>query len=135
MEAPGLGVDATDPMSWTVCGATVAALDPQDGTETLLAAQAAALHTVAMVAARRTLGAGDETAAAVYGRQLERLTAAFRDHVAAIDRHRRGPQQVVRVERVTVESGGAAIVGAVSSSDSPLPGGGKGSSPKGSVTS
>jgi hypothetical protein len=46
-----------------------------------------------------------------YGDRLVRLFAALTD---ALNRHRgKGSQQVVRVEHVTVQAGGQAIVGAV----------------------
>ena len=44
----------------------------------------------------------------------DKLTRSFAGLVEALDRHRgKGQPQVVRVERVTVEAGGQAIVGAV----------------------
>ena len=45
-----------------------------------------------------------------YGDKLVRSFAALAD---ALNRHRGKDQQVVRVEHVTVEAGGQAIVGAV----------------------
>ena len=47
--------------------------------------------------------------------QAGKLTRSYAVLLEALDRHRgKGQPQVVRVERVTVEAGGQAIVGAVS---------------------
>ena len=57
---------------------------------------------------RGALPAGDP--AALYGEKLVRSFAVLTD---ALNRHRGKGQQVVRVEHVTVQAGGQAIVGAV----------------------
>jgi hypothetical protein len=88
---------------------------PADPLEGMLAAQMIAVHEAAMEAFRRAALAeqtfAGREAGLKYGAKLSRTYAALVD---ALDRHRgKGQPQVVRVERVTVEAGGRAIVGAV----------------------
>ena len=95
--------------------AAMAGLAPRDPVEGLLAAQMVAVHEASMECFRRAalpeqIFAGRELGLK-YGDKLARTYAAL---VETLDRHRGKGQQVVRVERVTVEAGGQAIVGAVS---------------------
>src|SRR4051812_46806336 len=81
----------------------------------MLVSQMVAVHEAAMEAFRRAALAEQTFAgrevALKYGDKLSRTYAAL---VETLDRHRgKGQPQVVRVERVTVEAGGQAIVGAV----------------------
>jgi hypothetical protein len=98
----------------------MAGIAPRDPVEGLLAAQMVAVHEAAMDCFRRAAipeqtYAGRDLALK-HGAKLARTYAAL---VEALDRHRgKGQPQVVRVERVTVEAGGQAIVGAIA------PGGG-----------
>jgi hypothetical protein len=98
----------------------MAGIAPRDPVEGLLAAQMVAVHEAVMECFRRAAipeqpFAGRDMALR-HGAKLSRTYAAL---VETLDRHRgKGQPQVVRVERVTVEAGGQAIVGAVA------PGGG-----------
>src|SRR3954451_21312886 len=88
---------------------------PADPLKGMLAAQIVAVHEAAMEAFRRAALAEQTFAgremALKYGAKLSRTYAAL---VETLGRHRgKGQPQVVRVERVTVEAGGQAIVGAV----------------------
>jgi len=89
---------------------------PRDPLEGMLVGQLVALHEAAMESLRRGMAGG----AAPEFRELNlasatRLGRAYAVLLDALDRHRgRGRPQVVRVERVTVEAGGRAIVGTVS---------------------
>ena len=97
---------------------------PRDPLEGMLAAQLLGLHEAAMECLRRGAVAGQsfEGRQANLG-QANKLTRSYATLLEALDRHRgKGQPQVVRVERVTVEAGGRAIVGAVAH-----PGGGGGS--------
>jgi hypothetical protein len=91
---------------------------PRDPVEGMLAAQMVATHDAAMQCYRRA-GAAEQT---FEGRDMAlrhatKLAQAYAALVEALDRHRgKGQPQVVRVERVTVEAGGLAIVGAVAHS-------------------
>ena len=91
----------------------VAPCDPLEG---MLAAQLLGLHEAAMECLRRGAVAGQtfEGRQANLG-QANKLARSYAVLLEALDRHRgKGRPQVVRVERVTVEAGGQAIVGAVS---------------------
>jgi hypothetical protein len=87
----------------------------RDVVEAMLGAQMVAVHEAAMEAFRRAAlveqtFAGREMGLK-YGAKLAHTYAALVD---TLGRHRgKGQPQVVRVERVTVEAGGQAIVGAV----------------------
>ncbi len=93
----------------------LAGLAPRDPHEGMLAAQMVATHTVAMDCFRRAQ-LPEQT---FEGRQMaltqaNKLVRSYAALAEALDRHRgKGQPQVVRVERVTVEAGGQAIVGAV----------------------
>ena len=89
-------------------------IGPHDVVEAMLAAQMVATHEAAMECFRRAAlteqtFAGRELGLK-YGDKLVRSFAALTD---ALNRHRGKGQQVVRVEHVTVQAGGQAIVGAV----------------------
>ena len=89
---------------------------PRDPLEGMLAAQLLGLHEAAMECLRRGAVAGQtfEGRQANLG-QAGKLTRSYAVLLEALGRHRgKGQPQVVRVERVTVEAGGRAIVGAVS---------------------
>jgi hypothetical protein len=89
---------------------------PRDPLEGMLAAQLLGLHEAAMECLRRGAMAGQtfEGRQANLG-QAGKLTRSYAVLLEALGRHRgKGQPQVVRVERVTVEAGGQAIVGAVS---------------------
>src|SRR4051812_11487585 len=88
---------------------------PQDELEGMLVSQMIAVHSASMETFRRAALAEQSFAGREmglkYGAKLSRTYAAL---LEALDRHRgKGQPQVVRVERVTVEAGGQAIVGAV----------------------
>ncbi|MEI6723754.1 MAG: hypothetical protein WCO67_23580 [Betaproteobacteria bacterium] len=99
--------------------AVVAALKgvaPADGMESMLAVQLVATHNAAMDCLRRAQLDGQS----FEGRDLNlkhatKLLAAYARQVEAIDRHRGQGQQKITVEHVTVNAGGQAIVGGVSS--------------------
>ena len=98
--------------------ATVRALQgvaPRDPLEGMLAAQMVATHDAAMECFRRAhvVGQSFEARQAELG-QASKLVRAYAALAETLDRRRRPSEQVVRVERVNVESGGRAIVGNVS---------------------
>ena len=88
---------------------------PRDPLEGMLAAQMLAVHDAAMECLRRAHlpeqtfeGRGQNLGHA------NRLVRSYAALLEALDKHRgKGQPQVVRVERVTVEAGGQAIVGTV----------------------
>jgi len=103
--------------------AFVEGIAPTDVSEAALAAQMCALHNLGMRALHDASHAKDDTIAGVMTARALRLLGAYRAGLEALDRHRRGGKpQVVRVERVTVNAGGQAVVGVV---DARVGGGGK----------
>src|SRR3954451_4630144 len=88
---------------------------PQDELEGMLVSQMIACHSASMEAFRRAMHS--EQSFEVRQAQLGaagKLSRTYAALLEALDRHRgKGQPQVVRVERVTVEAGGQAIVGAV----------------------
>ena len=93
----------------------LARIGPRDAAEGLLATQMVATHEAAMECFLRAMihDQAFEARQANLG-QASRLVRSYAVLLEALDRHRgKGQPQVVRVERVTVEAGGQAIVGAV----------------------
>jgi hypothetical protein len=92
----------------------LAGIAPRDAVEGMLAVQLVATHQAAMECFRRA-HLPDQSGP---GYQLclghaNRLLRSFAALSEALDRHRGKGRQVVRVEHVTVQAGGQAIVGAV----------------------
>ena len=101
----------------------LAGIGPRDPLEGMLAVQLVGLHDAAMECFRR--GAMREQPGEFRDSNLtqaNKLVRSYATLLEALDRHRGKGQQVVRVEHVTVNAGGQAIVGAVAH-----PGGGGGS--------
>lgn len=100
--------------------AAINGVGPRDEVEGMLAAQMAAVHMATMSFASRLANADNTPKRESAERALNKLARTFTTQVEALKRYRSDGQQTVRVERVTVEAGGQAIVGTVSSG----PGGG-----------
>ena len=93
--------------------AVVAGINPRDETEALLAAQMAAIHNATMVAARRlnhieTIPQQDSAST-----MLNKLARTFASQVEALKKYRSAGEQTIKVQHVTVNDGGQAIVGNV----------------------
>jgi len=101
--------------------AALAAFEPKDEIEGMLAAQVVALHFGAMECFRRAMikEQPGETASKLR-KDGANLARGMTDMVEALDRKRGKGPQVVRVERVVVSEGGQPIVGTVAA------GGGRG---------
>src|SRR4051794_29094530 len=88
---------------------------PQDELEGMLVSQMIAVHNASMETFRRAML--PEQGFEVWKAQVNaagKLSRTYATLLEVLDRHRgKGQPQVVRVERVTVEAGGQAIVGAV----------------------
>src|SRR5262245_16838982 len=87
---------------------------PKDETEALLACQMAAIHNATMTAARRlnhceTIPQQDSAS-----NMLNKLARTFPSQMEALKRYRSEGQQTIKVQHVTVNEGGQAIVGNVS---------------------
>jgi hypothetical protein len=94
--------------------AIVGEIAPQDGIEALLATQMAAVHIATMRHSRLMAGADIIERLELQERVFNKLARTFTTQMEALRKHRSGGKQIVRVERVNVESGGQAIVGDVS---------------------
>ena len=91
----------------------VRGLAPTDPTEALLAAQMAAVHNAMMAAARRLAlveGTGQQDSGSTMFNKLARTFAA---QVEALKRYRLKGEQIIKVQHVTINDGGRAIVGDV----------------------
>ena len=87
---------------------------PRDPVEGMLATQMLGLHEAAMEClGRAAVPSQYPEARHANLAQANKLTRSFAALVEALDRHRGKGRQVVRVEHVTVNAGGQAIVGAV----------------------
>jgi hypothetical protein len=91
----------------------VRSLAPNDPTEALLVVQMTAIHNAMMVAARRlnfveTIEQQDSASS-----MLNKLGRTFALQVETLKRYRQKGEQIIKVQHVTVNEGGQAIVGNV----------------------
>jgi len=91
----------------------VKAIEPRDEIESMIAAQMAAVHMASMTFARRlsrveTISQQDSAANA-----FNKLARTFAVQLEALKRYRSTGEQTIRVQNVTVNEGGQAIVGTV----------------------
>ena len=91
----------------------VAAVEPKDEIESMLAAQMAAVHQATMMMARRLNHVDNIPQQDSAERALNKLARTYTTQMDTLKRYRAKAQQTVRVERVTVNDGGQAIVGSV----------------------
>jgi hypothetical protein len=91
----------------------VDAMKPKDAAEALLLAQMATVHQATMMLASRFSQAGTTGAQDMAEKALNKTARTYAAQMDALKRYRSKGQQTVRVERVTVEEGGQAIVGNV----------------------
>ena len=91
----------------------VKGIEPRDEVEAMLAAQMAASHNATMIFARRLRHVENtpqhDSAVSAFNKTARTFTA----QVEALKRYRSGGEQTVRVEHVTVNEDGQAIVGNV----------------------
>ena len=93
--------------------AVVKGVEPKDQVEAMLAAQMAAVHNATMTFARRLVHVDNIPQQDSAERAFNKLARTFVSQVEALKRYRTGGEQTVRVEHVTVNEGGQAIVGNV----------------------
>ena len=91
-----------------------AEMEPQDAVEALLINQMVATNAALALTSQRMMDSDTLQRFEVYERSATRLARTFISQTEALKKYRAKAQQVVRVERVTVEDGGQAIVGSVS---------------------
>ena len=92
----------------------VQGINPKDETEALLAAQMAAIHNATMVAARRLSHVETIPQQDSASNMLNKLARTFAAQVEALKKYRSAGEQTIKVQHVTVNEGGQAIVGNVS---------------------
>jgi hypothetical protein len=91
----------------------MAGIAPRNETEAMLAAQMVAVPAAAIAALRRLKGAEMIPQLDANGNLANKLLRTFTTQVETLQRLRGKGQQTVRVEHVTVNAGGQAIVGNV----------------------
>ena len=91
----------------------VDAMDPRDPAEVLLLMQMAATHQAVMMLAKHLNCTTTIPQRDCAEKALNKTARTFASQMETLKRYRSKGQQVVRVERVTVNEGGQAIVGAV----------------------
>ena len=89
------------------------AMEPRDAAEALLMSQMAAIHQSTMMLARRLNHVENIPQQDAAERALNKLARSYAAQMDTLKRYRSKGKQTVRVERVTVESGGQAVVGNV----------------------
>jgi hypothetical protein len=92
----------------------VRGIDPKDETEALLAVQMAAVHNATMVAARHLNHIETTPQQDSASNMLNKLARTFTAQMEALKRYRSAGEQTIKVQHVTVNDGGQAIVGNVS---------------------
>jgi hypothetical protein len=93
--------------------AVVKGIEPRDQIEAMLAAQMAAVHNATMTFARRLNHVDNIPKQDSAERAFNKLARTFTAQVEALKRYRNAGEQTVRVEHVTVNEGGQAVVGNV----------------------
>src|SRR5436190_333329 len=101
--------------------ATAEAAEPRDQLEAMLAAQMAAVHNATMTFARRLNHVDNIPQQDSAERAFNKLARTFASQLEALKRYRSTGKQTVRVEHVTVNEGGQAIVGNVAHGGRGLP--------------
>jgi hypothetical protein len=91
----------------------VKGIEPRDQIEAMLAAQMAATHNAIMTFARRLAHVENIAQQDSAERAFNKLARTYTAQVEALKRYRSMGEQTVRVEHVTVNDGGQAIVGNV----------------------
>lgn len=88
-------------------------ISPRDDIEALLAAQMAAIHNATMTAVRRLAQVEDIAQQDSASTMVTKLARTFAMQVEALKKHRSTGEQTIKVQHVTVNDGGQAIVGTV----------------------
>jgi len=92
----------------------IRSVEPENEVEAMLAAQMAATHLAMMTMAGRLNRVDNIPQQDSAERAVNKLARTFTTQMDTLKRYRAKAQQTVRVERVTVEEGGQAVVGDVS---------------------
>jgi hypothetical protein len=97
--------------------AQIAAVEPKDGIEAMLATQMATVHRATLKVARTLRGSETIAQQDSASNAMNKLARTFASQVEALKRYRSKGEQKVVVEHVTVNEGGQAIVGQVGGRD------------------
>jgi hypothetical protein len=92
--------------------AMVAGIQPRDEAEAMLAAQMAAIHNAIMTAARRLVRVESIPQQDSASNMLNKLARTYATQVDALKKYRSTGEQSIRVQHVTVNDGGQAVVAA-----------------------
>ena len=90
------------------------AMKPEDAAEALLLTQMAATHQAMMMMAQKLNHVDTIRQQDAAERAMNKLARTYAAQMETIKRYRSKGKQTVRVERVTIENGGQAVVGNVS---------------------
>lgn len=93
--------------------AIAAELEPRDAAEAMLVTQMAATHVAITSLSYRMMGQNQSEIRESLERSMTRLSRTYLAQIDSLKRYRSKAQQIVRVERVTVNDGGQAVVGAI----------------------
>ena len=93
--------------------AMIQGIGPKDETEAMLAAQMVAIHNATMTAARRLNHVDNIPQQDSASNMLNKLARTFATQIEALKKYRSTGEQSIRVQHVTVNDGGQAIVGTV----------------------
>ncbi|WP_380054105.1 hypothetical protein ACFE33_12870 [Falsihalocynthiibacter sp. SS001] len=88
-------------------------MKPNDPLESMLITQLTTTHVAMCKISSKMFDAQHPQLEETYERSVTRLSRTYMAQLAALKKYRAKAQQTVRVERVTVEEGGQAIVGDV----------------------
>ena len=105
--------EAGSQMELNAALALIQGFRPTNEVDAALALQAASTHRLAMDLMARVRRGGTLASTTAYGALAIKLLRAFVAQVEALESMRRGAQQTVRVEHVTITDGGSAIIGPV----------------------
>jgi hypothetical protein len=97
----------------TLAYAIFAELEPRDAAEAMLIAQMTATHALMTALAGRAMDQTNYQARESQERSMTRLSRTYLAQMDTLKKYRAKAQQTVRVERVTVNEGGQAVVGDV----------------------
>ena len=93
--------------------AMIQGIGPKDETEAMLAVQMVAIHNATMTAARRLNHVDNIPQQDSASTMLNKLARTFATQIEALKKYRSTGEQSIRVQHVTVNEGGQAIVGNV----------------------
>ncbi|MEM8539752.1 MAG: hypothetical protein AAGF25_02250 [Pseudomonadota bacterium] len=111
--ALGDSLEETDLQKLNGSVALVNEIGPTDVIEGMLATQMVAVHQAIIRHSRKLLLQSSFEGQRLHETALNKLSRTFTAQMEALRKHRHGGEQIMRVERVTVNDGGQAVVGNV----------------------